>query len=273
MRIDFNKFSLYYKKIINDRNNDKAIVFLHGFTGSSEDWEEISSRITKKANLYFIDLIGHGKSDSPNDVRFYKAEPITKQLLAFFEKIKEKKIFLLGYSMGGRVALNFAAKYSNLLKGLILESSMTGLRKKSEREKRIANDEKIIEFIKSHSVEEFVDYWMSLDIFKTQKNLSKEKLNKLRKAKIKNNKVGLINSLKGFGAGKMKPLYSEIRENQIETLLITGDLDKKYMKLNSAIKNIIPHATHKITQNAGHNVHLENPQKFAVVVNEYVEKF
>ncbi len=53
---------------------DAIFVFLlHGFTGSSNDWKEIIPLLNKNYSYVAIDLIGHGKSDSPQNVELYTA--------------------------------------------------------------------------------------------------------------------------------------------------------------------------------------------------------
>ena len=94
-------------------------------------------------------------------------------------------VIIAGYSMGGRAALSFASKYPQMIKGLILESASAGIIEENLRKERTEQDEKLAEFIETHSIEEFVDYWMNISLFDSQKNLSKEKLEEIKKSKIK----------------------------------------------------------------------------------------
>jgi 2-succinyl-6-hydroxy-2,4-cyclohexadiene-1-carboxylate synthase len=273
MKFPFKGFYLSYEQIVNNYKNTKAILFLHGFTGSSKDWEETAKKILKNFNIYTIDLIGHGKSNSPDDVQFYTTESIIEQIYELVKTFKEKNIFLLGYSMGGRAALNFAIKYQDMLTGLILESTSAGIVEKSEREKRTLSDNHLAGFIKSHSIEEFVDYWMDIELFKTQKDLPKKIFEKVREEKLKNNKIGLANSLIGFGAGKVNPLYDSLKNISIKTLLFSGELDKKYTEINSKLSKDLLNAQHLIIKNAGHNTHLENPADFTSELNKFLSGF
>jgi 2-succinyl-6-hydroxy-2,4-cyclohexadiene-1-carboxylate synthase len=273
MKIPFKGFYLSYKQILNNKKNKKAVLLFHGFTGSSKDWEETAKNISKDFNIYMLDLIGHGESDSPDDAEFYITESIVEQIHKLVKTFKEEKIFLLGYSMGGRAAINFAIKYQNTLTGLILESTFAGIVKNSEREDRILSDEKLAKFIKSHSIEEFVDYWMNLDLFKSQRTLPQEILKEVREEKLKNNKTGLANSLISFGAGKMLPVYSSLQNISIKTLLISGELDKKYAEINSKMSKVFPDARHLIIKNTGHNSHLENPTEFTSELNKFLSGF
>ena len=90
---------------------NKSILFLHGFTGSAYDWQEFKQKISPGFNTIALDLIGHGKSSSPADIKFYKSDEIVKQLLFVTDYLKIEKAILCGYSMGGRAALRFATTH------------------------------------------------------------------------------------------------------------------------------------------------------------------
>jgi 2-succinyl-6-hydroxy-2,4-cyclohexadiene-1-carboxylate synthase len=92
------------------------IFFLHGFTGSALDWENILEKIPKNFVPVSVDLIGHGKSDSPASLNDYSADSITQQIFKLINHFRLDKIVLAGYSMGGRAALNFAVKYPDKIK-------------------------------------------------------------------------------------------------------------------------------------------------------------
>jgi 2-succinyl-6-hydroxy-2,4-cyclohexadiene-1-carboxylate synthase len=272
MLINLTKVKLNVKfspPILSDKT---PIIFLHGFTGSSKDWEEITPDIDKDFYPIAIDLIGHGESESSKDIKDYSCASQIEQLLEVIKKITDDKIILAGYSMGGRLALSFAAKHQEMLKGLILESSSPGIKEDNLREERLKHDNKLAEFIENHSINEFVDYWMTLDLFKTQKRLSVEKLKSVREYKLKNDKIGLANSLRGFGIGEMPPLFDDLKNIKINSLLITGELDEKFCKVNSSMSLAIPNVKHHIIKNAGHNVHLEYPGEFVNVINYFLKE-
>jgi len=272
MPVENSNTKLHYDELNFSDNAKAAIIFLHGFTGSLNDWEKIPSKFKENYNIYAIDLIGHGKSDSPNEADQYSTSSQINQLAETISLITKDKIILAGYSMGGRLALSFSSIHPEFLKGLILESTTAGIADKKLREAREKSDEELADFILNNPIEKFVDYWMNLDIFSTQKNLPKEILIKLKHDKLRNNKTGLANSLLGFSTGIMPPLFNKIKNINIKTLLITGELDIKYININNEMVKIFPDALHRIIQNAGHNVHMENPDEFYNVINDYLKE-
>ena len=113
MKLDANgvKINLeLYKEI--DKAKD-YVLFLHGFTGCAEDWFPIFEQLPNKYNYIAMDIVGHGKSDVPGNVNSYSIESIVNQIKFVKDHLTPNKIFLLGYSMGGRIALSYASIYPN----------------------------------------------------------------------------------------------------------------------------------------------------------------
>ena len=265
VNINFEHFNSFDQK----RN---TVLMLHGFTGSLEDWREISSSLNPNFNYIGIDLVGHGKSDSPIFVDKYSPKALSKQINDVLNNLSIEQVIILGYSLGGRAALSFAIDHPNKIRGLILESTTAGIENEKDRTERIRSDEELANYIESHSIEEFVELWMNKEIFNTQRRFSNEKLKNIRKMKTLNSKIGLANSLRGFGTGKMGYFSSNLSHINCPVLLITGELDTKFTKINSALKKKFPNAKHKIIKNAGHNTHLEEPGRFVTITNDFLRK-
>ena len=251
---------------------DDLIRFLHGFSGNSNDWKRITNLIDGKYNLAAIDLIGHGETSSPADLSYYNIDFISEIIKAGIKYFRKNNIILCGYSMGGRAALNFSIHNPNLVEALILESSTAGILNESERQMRVQKDNELAQFILNHPVSEFVDYWMNLDLFDSQTKLDKITLDEIRNAKLKNNPVGLANSLIGFGTGAMPVLFSELKDLNKKTLLITGSSDTKFSEINKLMSELLPFSQLVSIEGSGHNTHLENPNKFCEVLNSFLMK-
>jgi 2-succinyl-6-hydroxy-2,4-cyclohexadiene-1-carboxylate synthase len=265
IEINFEYFNSFDRK----RN---TILMLHGFTGSLDDWREISDSLNPNFNYIGIDLVGHGKSDSPLIVDKYTPQAVSKQIGDLLYNLSLEQVIIFGYSMGGRAALSFAINHPNKVRGLILEGTTAGIESEKILSERIKLDEELADYIDSHNIEEFAELWMSKDIFNTQRRFSNEKLKNIRKKKTLNSKIGLANSLRGFGAGRMGYFGSKLKQINCPVLLITGELDKKFTKINSVLKKKFLNAKHKIIKNAGHNTHIEEPGRFVSITNYFLSK-
>ena len=273
MRIKYSNVFLNVNKPEDYNELSADIFFLHGFTGSSDDWDPVLPGIDNRFNKITVDLLGHGKSDFPADPSLYSWELQVEQLNKIINHITEQKVILAGYSMGGRLSLCYAYTYPERVSGLVLESTSPGIKDKTQREKRIREDEELAEFISVNSIQDFIEMWMNKEIFATQLRFSESKRKEIKKRKMKNNRVGISNSLYGFSTGKMPDLHSELKNIKSKTLLITGELDSKFTDINKSVVNKFPSAKHEIVKNAGHTVHLEESGKFIRAVNEFLKGF
>ena len=266
VKINFEHFNSF------DSQKD-TVLLLHGFTGSLEDWRDIYTNLDEKFNYVGIDLIGHGKSDSPSNIEYYKAESLVSQIQNILDQLSIDKVIILGYSMGGRVALNFAVSHPQKIKGLILESTSAGIKNEKDRIERIESDEELASYIEENGTEKFAERWMDQDIFNTQRRFSDEKLQKIKRRIAQNSKRGLANTLRGFGTGKMPYFAENLNSIKCPVLLISGELDTKYCELNSELEKKFSNAKNAVIKNAGHNTHLEEKERFVRAANHLLKQF
>ncbi|HEX9372790.1 MAG TPA: alpha/beta fold hydrolase, partial [Roseiflexaceae bacterium] len=104
----------------------RPLLLLHGFSGGAATWDAHIPRLAPHARTIAVDLIGHGRSDAPEDAGRYRIERCVADLLAVLDALGVERADVLGYSMGGRVALHLAAAAPARLDRLVLESSSPG---------------------------------------------------------------------------------------------------------------------------------------------------
>ncbi len=246
------------------------VLFLHGFTGSSADWEIIFRSIDDEFYPFGIDLIGHGESSTPQEVLYYNHKSVTQQINDVLDYLGINQVILCGYSMGGRAALSFYFACPGRVAGLVLESTNPGIQDETEREKRVQSDSELINRIQSNGIEEFIDFWYSLPLFESLENIPSRYLDELISRRYKNNVAGLCNSLAGFGTGVMPDYWEKLKEINIPVQLITGEIDEKYKALSFRVAEQIRQAELDIIKSAGHNTHLEKPAEFVSLVNSFL---
>lgn len=252
-------------KIWNEEKTE-TLVLLHGFTGSIETWNTITELLPTSLKIVAVDLVGHGKTDKPKDLSKYSMEEQIKILHELFLKLQLRSFHLLGYSMGGRVALSYACAYPRHIQHLILESSSPGLKTEEERLTRQNADEKLANFILENGIEAFVDYWENIPLFATQKTLSQNVREKIRQQRLSQNALGLANSLKGMGTGVQPSLWNQLRELNFPVTIITGSLDEKYCRIGKEMEKVLPMGNYIEVEQVGHTCHVENPKQFVTIV-------
>jgi len=248
------------------------IIFLHGFTGCANDWLFLFDKLNPKFFPIAIDLPGHGKSIVPNNLDYFSPQYYSQIVNLVLSEFNIEKAVFVGYSMGGRTALSFAAENSSKILALILESATAGIRNKKERSARINSDLLLADKIVSDGIDAFVDYWLNLPFFISLKKLDVQIYSSLVEAKKNNSPIGLSNSLKGFSTGIMPSLWNNLATLTFPTLLIAGSFDSKYVKINNGMNQNLPNSTLKIMENCGHNTHLEKQEEFVIFVNDFLNK-
>ena len=269
IRIDDLSFNVVWDE--NDLLNKIPVIFLHGFTGNINDWSFIKGKLAAGYTPILIDLIGHGKSSSPAELKYYSYESQVGYLLQIINKLNLVNPILVGYSMGGRLALTFAFSYPQKVKALVLESTSFGLEKNSDKEERILNDKTIADRIQNSTLEEFINYWVNIPLFTSLKKMDSDKFEKLLDEKIaSNNSIGLANSLLGFSTGKMKNYNKVLSNLEKKVLLITGAMDEKFTAIGKSVVKDSRNCKLEIINDCGHNVHLENPEEFLKLLNSFL---
>ncbi len=249
-----------------------ALLLLHGFTGSSATWTPHLAAFEGFATVS-VDLLGHGDSDAPPTPSRYRMERCVDDLTSLLDDMEIDRAAVLGYSMGGRVALQFALRAPDRLWALVLESASPGIEDAEEREERVRSDAALADKIERNGVESFVDRWQAIPLFASQDRLSADVREELRRQRLRNSPVGLANSLRGAGAGVEDPVIRRLREIDIPTLLIAGALDQKYVALAHKMSDALPCARTQIVPDAGHATHLEQPETFDRAVREFLQAY
>lgn len=116
----------YLESIQGNRITNKHVLFIHGLGTSADRWLDIPDALSMYYHTIAIDLIGFGGSDKPSDVN-YTIEKFSEFILEFIEKIglsgDDKKITLVGHSLGGYIAVEFAIRNKALIEKLVLLDS------------------------------------------------------------------------------------------------------------------------------------------------------
>lgn len=246
----------------------EPLALLHGFSGAASTWRAVAEKLQDDFGCIAIDLLGHGGSDAPHDAASYRMEAAAADIVDLLYQVALPKPHLLGYSMGGRLALYVGLRYPAVFRSLILESASPGLADAAERADRRRRDERLAARIEANGICYFVDYWQRLPLWSTQ---SQRLIDAQRAQRLSNNPRGLANSLRGTGAGAQPNLWPQLRDLSLPTRLIAGQRDEKFRRINQAMAAEMPQASLSLIQAAGHNTHLERPETFCRAVKAFLK--
>jgi 2-succinyl-6-hydroxy-2,4-cyclohexadiene-1-carboxylate synthase len=250
------------------------VVLLHGFTNSVETWEPLRASLDDHFNSLAVDLPGHGRSGSPVHPTRFSLRSFADDLALILDRIGVGRVAVVGYSMGGRAALQFVLRHPDRVAALVLESTSPGIADPAARAARSASDMKLADSIERDGIANFVAGWEGLPLWDSQAALPDAARQALRRQRLANDPAGLANSLRGAGAGAEPELTGRLAERlsarSVPALLIAGSLDPKYVALGRAMEARLPNTRLAVVDGAGHAVHLERPGQFAELVARFL---
>ncbi|GAA0588317.1 2-succinyl-6-hydroxy-2,4-cyclohexadiene-1-carboxy late synthase [Virgibacillus siamensis] len=240
---------------------------LHGFTGSSETWSGFVRQWQHEFQVITIDLPGHGKTRHSRPVTM---EECCSDLVSLFNHLALRKVHVIGYSMGGRTALSLAMLYPEKLCSLTLESTSPGLSYEQERMDRRNRDTQLAKRLERDGIEVFVHFWENIPLFDTQKKLLNDTRQKIRNERLNQSAEGLAMSLRSMGTGQQPSWWGRLHELKLPVLLLAGAYDEKFIGINKKMAKRMQQASLRLIENAGHAIHVEQPQIFGKIVTEFL---
>jgi len=234
--------------------------------GSSADWQPVVEDLSDDYRCILIDLPGHGASTGC-DAAAYTMDGACRGVLGVLDAVECGPVGLLGYSMGGRVALRVALRHPDRMRRLVLESVSPGIADASERAERRRTDEERARKIEA-DLPAFLRQWYRMPLFAS---LDRHGLvEAMVQRRSTNDPAEIARALRGFSPGRQSPLWSDLPALAMPTLLLTGGLDPKYPDVTARAAERIPKARRIIISDAGHNVHAERPGAYREAVRDFL---
>jgi 2-succinyl-6-hydroxy-2,4-cyclohexadiene-1-carboxylate synthase len=236
--------------------------------GASVDWSTVVEQLAPSFNCLAVDLPGHGASREWPKAQF--TIDATAQALA--DVLDNKDVdccAVVGYSMGGRLALYFALHFPERCTQLVLESASPGLATPAERVARRNLDEEHALRLETDGFDEFLRDWYQQELFSS---LAQHDglVDAMITARRQNNPHALAQSLRGMGTGRQPSLWERLVALQVPTLAIAGALDAKYVVLAHQMAARSTQLQTSIVPDAGHNVHAEQPSAFLDLIVDFL---
>lgn len=246
-----------------------AVLLVHGFTGRGTDWAPYLPDIRALGyRTVVVDLLGHGRSDSPPDPARYAVECQASALVTVLHRLDAAPAFVVGYSMGARIALRMTVDGPGAIRGLILTSPSAGIPDAGERAARLAADRALAARLEHDGLEAFLRAWEANPLFAGEHRLPQRRRDLIHRARARNTVEGLAESLRGAGQGAMEPLAARLRAITCPTLVIAGGLDPVGAERARAIADLIPSADLITLAHRGHAPHREAPAQFRRLIIE-----
>ncbi|MBN3923445.1 2-succinyl-6-hydroxy-2,4-cyclohexadiene-1-carboxylate synthase [Nostoc sp. NMS4] len=268
MTLEKYKFNYY----LNVNINKFVIVFLHGFMGNINEFDEAIKFLAEDFSYLILDLPGHGKTKVVGDDEYYGMEPTAQAIINLLDELKIDKCHLMGYSMGARLGLYLTLNFPERFIKVVLESASPGLATEAERLERVRRDAQIARKLSRSIIQTdfatFLSNWYNQPIFGDIKN--HPEYDRMVESRLQNNPQELDKSLRFMGTGCQPSLWEKLQYNTIPMLLLVGEFDKKFISINIEMARICEFAQIKIISNAGHNIHFENTLAFVENIKDFL---
>lgn len=240
----------FYTFFQGDVRGKRNLVLVHGAGGSHLDWPAPLRRL-REANVYTLDLPGHGRSEGTgrSSISAYR-----DFLLAFLDALGLERTVVVGHSMGGAIALDFALRYPYRLAGLILVGSGARLRVAPAILTGISSDFEA-------TVDLIVDYAFDPS--------ASEQLKRLGRQRLLNTPTEVLHG--DYTACDVFDVMERLGEVRCPTLVIGGTADRLTPpKYAVYLRDHIPGAELVLVDAAGHMVMLEKPEVVARAISKFI---
>ncbi|TGL60616.1 alpha/beta fold hydrolase [Leptospira sarikeiensis] len=232
------------------------VVFVHSFGGNVSHWDGIKDSLVQNRRVVRIELRGHGDSEFPKDGD-YRISSMAKDLATVVNLLGLQRFVLVGHSMGGSVALQYAGENPSRVAGLVLVDS-NGDPKKNPEE--IRTQIKNVLFSDAY-VETTETYWKQL-LERSKPEVQERLFEELVRAP-KDMVIKITSELLDYD-----PTLSLKRYVGPKLAIVTPENDDKF-----SLHRLQLGFPHKVIQNAGHWLQLDQPEAFREILETFLQRY
>ncbi|NVK51917.1 MAG: alpha/beta hydrolase [Flavobacteriaceae bacterium] len=238
-----------------------AVVLLHGFLENSMMWNKIAKELSKRNRVICIDLLGHGKTDCIGYI--HSMELMADVVNTVIKHLKIRRIILVGHSMGGYVALAFAEKYHQKVKGLCLMNSTSYADTKERNKLRLKANKMIQTNFNSIVKISFTNLFS-----KQSKKQFKQEISEALQEALQTTLQGYMACQEGM---RVRPQRFELlKKSAFKKFFVIGKKDPilNYQELLQEAKNT--DSTYVLLEE-GHMSHIENKNQLTIALLGFVK--
>lgn len=243
-----------------------SFIFLHGFLGLPRDWDSVIQILQKELPNYdylALDYFNYPPLSVKNDFQKW-----SENFVSYIEeKHAGRSIVLVGYSLGGRLAMNVLKRHSNKILYAYFISANPGflLTEDFERNKRYEEDMKWSQKFIVDDWNSLIQEWNQQPVFDGSKGEPQRESSDYRRDL-------LSKALVNWSVSKQEDLRQVLIDNQKKIFWIVGDLDKKYVTLTKRIFRICPDMNYNISPSSSHRVLFDNPIEISRIIIRTMRK-
>lgn len=244
----------------------EAVVCLHGSNNSTQVWANQVAALTPKYRLIALDNRGHGKSAAPTREEDYSIKTFAEDVLGLLRVLNIRKCCLVGHSLGGITALQFAVEHQDSLAALVLVDTTSGgfVRPPNYTQLR----QKLDELARSQGMAAAFEYNIANNPLMMKRFQEHPELKEVSRRRM------LMTSIDGYiyvekAINKWQPVTPRLSKIKVPTLIFRGEDDLAFTEATQILKKGIANSELVTVKRVGHSPHEEAPTLF----NETLLKF
>jgi 2-succinyl-6-hydroxy-2,4-cyclohexadiene-1-carboxylate synthase len=229
------------------------VLFIPGFMQRGDAWRPVAELLPER---YPSALLDHG-------------EHSFEGRLAEIADAAEEGSVLVGYSLGGRLALRAVLRDPGRYAGLVTVGATAGIDDPALRGPRAEADDRLAAWMEAAPIEDVVAIWERQPLFADQ---SEGLIEEQRAGRMSHEPGELAMLLRTAGQGVLEPVWHALLTLDLPVLAIAGARDEGYVAAAERIADTAPRGHAAIVEDAGHAAHLQRPQRVAELIAGFLNR-
>lgn len=259
-----NDVTLYYE----ETGDGPPIVFCHEFAGDYRSWQPQVDAFSGTHRCITYSHRGYFPSDVPEDLDAYTQELLVDDLRGLLDHLGIERAHIVGLSMGGNVALNFALTYPERCLTAVVAGCGAGTVGREQFER---DNDRVVHYLRTYGMVAFAEMYAAGAARRTFQRKDPAGWELFRQQLAEHSATG--SALTQAGIQRRRPTIFALKErlNQltVPTLLIVGDEDEPCIEPGIFMKREIATSGLVILPQSGHTINLEEPARFNQAVSDF----
>ena len=228
------------------------MLFIPGFMQRGDAWRPVAELLPERYPSVVLEHV----------------ESSFERRLAEIAAAGEDRV-LVGYSLGGRLALRAALRDPDRYRGVVTIGATAGIDEPSLRSVRAEADERLAAWMEAAPIEDIVGVWERQPLFADQ---SEALIEAQRPGRLTQRPEALAMLLRTAGQGVLEPVWHELVRFELPLLAIAGARDEGYVAAARRMADVAPRGRAAIVEDAGHAAHLQRPQRVAELIAAFLNR-
>jgi 2-succinyl-6-hydroxy-2,4-cyclohexadiene-1-carboxylate synthase len=229
------------------------VLFIPGFMQRGDAWRPVAELLPERYPSALLD---------------HREHSFEGRLAEIADAAAEGSV-LVGYSLGGRLALRAVLRDPGRYAGLVTVGATAGIDDPALRSSRAEADDRLAAWMEAAPIEDVVSIWERQPLFADQpEGLIEEQ----RPGRMSHDPASLAMLLRTAGQGVLEPVWHELLTLDLPVLAIAGARDEGYVRAAQRMADVAPRGRAAIVEDAGHAAHLQRPQRVAELIAGFLNR-